>query len=290
MQEIWKSLKGIVELGDYYEVSNLGRVRSIDRKVNSRNGKRLVKGKILKQQVDKYGYMRVHCYMNNKSKQYQVHRLVALSFISNPDNKPQVNHKDGNKQNNRVDNLEWSTNKENVKHAFSIGLKEGIKGEENVNAKLTENDVVDIYNLYKTNKYSMKDLADKFNTSETNVYDIVNRKRWKHLNLGEPITRDMSDSFLYNDKKIIDKVILMYSNRKSLRSIANELRISRPIVVKILKNNGIKIKTNYTKLSKSQKDEVVDLYNTGKYTKTELSKMFNVSRPTIRKIVNESDV
>lgn len=290
MQEIWKSLKGIVEYGDYYEVSNLGRVRSIDRRVNSRNGKRLVKGKILKQQVDKYGYMRVHCYMNNKSKQYQVHRLVALSFISNPDNKPQVNHKDGNKQNNRVDNLEWSTNKENVEHAFSIGLNEGIKGEENVNAKLTENDVVNIYNLYKTNKYSMKDLADKFNTSETNVYDIVNRKRWKHLNLGEPITRDMSDSFLYNDKKIIDKVISMYSNRKSLRSIANKLKISRPIVVKILKNNGIEIKTNYTKLSKSQKDEVVDLYNTGKYTKTELSKMFNVSRPTIRKIVSESDV
>lgn len=290
MQEIWKSLKGIVEYGNYYEVSNLGRVRSIDRRVNSRNGKRLVKGQILKQWIDKDGYCRVTLNLNQRKKHYGIHRLVALSFIKNPENKPQVNHKDGNKQNNRVDNLEWLTNKENVVHAFSIGLNEGIKGEENVNAKLAESDVVNIYNLYKTNKYSMKDLADKFNTSETNVYDIVNRKKWKHLNLGEPITRDMLDSFLYNDKKIIDKVISMYSNKKSLRSIANELRISRPIVVKILKNNGIKIKTNYTKLSKSQKDEIVALYNTGKYTKTELSEMFNVSRPTIRKIVNESDV
>ena len=209
MQEIWKSLKEIVEYGDNYEVSNLGRVRSIDRRVNSRNGKRLVKGQILKQQIDRYGYCRVHCYLNGKGRNYQVHRLVALSFIPNLENKPQVNHKDGNKQNNRIDNLEWSTNKENVEHAFSIGLNEGIKGEENVNAKLTESDVVEIYNLYKTNKYSTTELASIFNTSATNVFNIVSRNLLKYLDIGEPIIRDMSESLLSNDNNLVKNIISM---------------------------------------------------------------------------------
>jgi predicted DNA-binding protein YlxM (UPF0122 family) len=285
MQEIWKSLKGIVEYGDYYEVSNLGRVRSVDRRVNSRNGKRLVKGQILKQQVDKYGYMRVYCYLNGKGRNYQVHRLVALSFIPNLENKPQVNHKDGNKQNNHIDNLEWSTNKENMKHAFSIGLNEGIKGEENVNAKLTENDVVNIYNLYKTNKYSMKDLADKFNTSETNVFNIVSRNSWKHLDIGEPIIRDTSESLLSRDDNLVKNIISMYKNRLSLRKISENTGVSRTTVKDILKSNGFKIEPNYIKLSDEDKCKIKELYETGLYNKTELANMFNVSRPTIRKIV-----
>jgi hypothetical protein len=85
------------------------------------------KEKILTQAIDRYGYMRVCLCINNKILNKQVHRLVAEAFIDNPDNKPQVNHKDTNKKNNRVDNLEWNTIIENQQHAWEMGLKETVR-------------------------------------------------------------------------------------------------------------------------------------------------------------------
>lgn len=79
-------------------------------------------GIYLKQQIDNKGYMRVRVTVNGNRKQIKVHRAVAEAFIPNPFNKPQVNHKDGNKQNNRADNLEWVTNEENAAHALKSGL------------------------------------------------------------------------------------------------------------------------------------------------------------------------
>lgn len=79
-------------------------------------------GVYLKQQQDNKGYMRVRVTINRKKKQIKVHRAVAEAFVPNPQNKQQVNHKDGNKQNNRADNLEWVTNKENASHAIDHGL------------------------------------------------------------------------------------------------------------------------------------------------------------------------
>lgn len=113
MKEIWKDIKGYE---GYYHVSNLGRVRSLDRyvaTVGNSSGQRLIKGK-LKEQNDwnaKNGgsYYAVILSKNNISVRYAVHRLVAEAFIPNPDNLPCINHKDENKHNNNVDNLEWCT-------------------------------------------------------------------------------------------------------------------------------------------------------------------------------------
>lgn len=80
-------------------------------------------GEPIKQQRNKFGYMNVSLYKDKHNKQYKVHRLVAMSFIPNPDNKPQVNHIDGNKENNNVNNLEWCTCKENIKHSCDNGLR-----------------------------------------------------------------------------------------------------------------------------------------------------------------------
>lgn len=112
-EEIWRSLAGVVENGDNYEVSNYGKVRRF-------STKRL---RITKE--DKDGYPRVDLWLDNTCKNYQVHRLVAHAFITKVEGKHQVNHIDGTKNNNHVDNLEWVSNSENQLHAIKLGLIDG---------------------------------------------------------------------------------------------------------------------------------------------------------------------
>lgn len=112
--EIWKDIEGYEGL---YKISNLGRVMSCERYVRTcGNGKRLVESKILKQSKCPGGYNEVGLWKKNKSKTYLVHRFVAKAFLENPNNYPEVNHKDENKDNNCVDNLEWCTSKYNANY------------------------------------------------------------------------------------------------------------------------------------------------------------------------------
>lgn len=119
------------------------------------------------------GYMRVRL----DEKTFQWHRIIGLTFIPNPDNKPQINHKNGIKTDNQVENLEWVTNQENRDHAMqnklhSIG--------ENHNSKLSEIDVLNIYKLYKKG-VTRKEISHIYNIAYVTVCMILQGNRWKHL-------------------------------------------------------------------------------------------------------------
>ena len=133
-----------------FEISNLGRVK------NSKTGK------IRKRSFDKDGYVLAVIRETGirKSISKKVHRLVAQYFILNPENKPEVNHKDGNKQNNNIGNLEWATTRENKKHAKKTGLYKS--GDAFSNTKTRDGDIIAILLLIKLRKLSYKKIREQF--------------------------------------------------------------------------------------------------------------------------------
>ena len=110
------------------------------------------------------------------TKSVLVNRVVALRFLPNPDNLPQVNHIDGNKENNAVSNLEWASGSDNERHAHRTGLKTG-RGSANSNAKLTANEVCEIRN----SKQTAAELSKQFGVSRSTIVNILNKKTWRHI-------------------------------------------------------------------------------------------------------------
>jgi len=170
--EIWKTTKE-----DYrFEVSNLGNIRVIYK--NHRGVLTYVeedKRVIWKcKKLARRGYVVI----NMSRRRFFVHRLVASNFLENPHNKPQVNHIDAVKNNNKLSNLEWCTNRENVDHAFELGLCP--KGENSKASKLKEQDILCIKDLLKekNTKYS---IAKLYGVSRNTIHDIKEGITWKHV-------------------------------------------------------------------------------------------------------------
>lgn len=174
---------------DDFLVSSDGRVRSLDRTVYSaipqHNGSRIVRGKEKSLQLHKKtGYVMVHA----KGKLLLLHRLVAKAFIPNPQELPEVNHKDGNKQNNRVDNLEWITRHQNARHAHNNGFydnarklsSERNRGAGSHLARMNETSVKEI-RQFRADGFSCAWIANRYGITASNVSAIVNRKTWKHI-------------------------------------------------------------------------------------------------------------
>lgn len=175
--EIWKP---IPDYEGFYEVSNLGRVRSVSRFVMNHYTKEWREGKVLKPYVTPQGYYNVKLSKLGVKDKHNIHRLVASAFIPNCENKRTVNHKNGIKTDNRVENLEWATYSENIKHAYDNGLKERKAtsfAENHHKTNLKNTDVVDIYN----STLSTKELSIKYGISYDVIQKIRLKKTWKSV-------------------------------------------------------------------------------------------------------------
>lgn len=175
MEEFWK----VCIFSENYLISNLGNIQNI------KNGKFLNAG------INSEGYKSIGLSINKKPKRFNIHRLLMLTFKSNEYfDGAVVNHKDGNKLNNNLDNLEWCTVKENNIHAIKIGLKNLeylknikrpiLKGETNGRSKLKEFQIKEIKELYEKGMFH-KDIAKIYNVSRVCITQIINNKKWKHV-------------------------------------------------------------------------------------------------------------
>jgi len=175
MTELWLPIPNYEGL---YEVSNYGRVRSLDREIpHSRYGIQIRKGCMLRSQIGYGGYIYVQLHKKGNKNTQSVHTLVLTTFVGNRPENCECNHIDGNITNNNVTNLEWVSHQRNIQHAYDIGLSSN-KGTNNGGAKLTDKQIRQIRS-YK--KISNKELSQIFGVSRKTIWSIRNDKSWKHI-------------------------------------------------------------------------------------------------------------
>lgn len=168
--EEWRFIKGYEGI---YEISNLGRAKSL-------NYNKTKQVKVLKQGLGSNGYLTICLYKSGTKFTKTVHSLVAKTFILNPYNKSDVNHKakDGDKTRNTVSNLEWNTESENSQHSYDNNFSIASKGE-CYKSKLTEKEVLEIRN--NNSGITQKAMAELYSVDRVTISDIKRRKSWKHI-------------------------------------------------------------------------------------------------------------
>lgn len=175
--EFWKDIKGYE---GHYQVSNLGKVKSLARIVESRKGVFLnKKEKFLSDWNCGKGYRKVKLSKDAIEKSIRVHRLVAETFLSNPKAKLEVNHINGIKDDNRVENLEWCTSSENTLHALNFKLKLSQKGSQHGMSKLNEKQVLEIRAIGRSK--TLKEISKIYNVDMSLISSILLNKIWNHI-------------------------------------------------------------------------------------------------------------
>lgn len=163
MAVYWRDIPG---WEGYYQASTDGRIRSVNRVIEVDGKKRNWKGRILTLFPDKDGYLRVKLCRNGKYPTHKVHRLVASTFLLSEPNEKQVNHKDGNKQNNDVSNIHWCTPAENRRHAFMIGI--------GIGKRLTDKELSEIRSKYARGEITQEKLSAEYGVSIMSIYNAIN--------------------------------------------------------------------------------------------------------------------
>jgi hypothetical protein len=197
--EIWKDVLGFE---GYYQISNKGRIKSLERCVKGKNKSYLtLKSRLYEGYVCKKGYIRMTLSKNHKMIRKYVHNLVADAFIPNIHNKPQINHRDGNKKNNIVDNLEWCTCIENISHAKENNLLNPLYGEYHGCAKLLNKDICLIRKELRTK--TSRSLSKKYNVSESVISQI--KQNTTYIKKLPPTKEEIRKvSSFYNKVEIFD--------------------------------------------------------------------------------------
>lgn len=167
--EQWKD---IIDYEGLYRISILGRVMSLNY-----NGTGEIK--IMKYRIGQVGYRIINFHKNLKRKTKTIHRLLALHFIDNPENKKEVNHIDGIKSNYNIENLEWCTRSENKIHAHRIGLEKTRKGSKSNFSILTEEQVIEIRKIGSS--MLQREIGVIYGVNRITIGDILRRKNWKHI-------------------------------------------------------------------------------------------------------------
>ena len=172
-KEIWKDILGYE---NKYQVSDLGRVKGLDRVVKTKNGRtQYKKGTILKNKMGTNGYYYVCLYKNNKQKTFMIHSLVALNFIGDRPYKNDICHINGNRLDNRVSNLKYDTRAENFNDMYRQGKK-------NPKGKLSVEDVLEIRKMRKEENVPYKELAIIFGVSESTIGYVVTKRSYWYIN------------------------------------------------------------------------------------------------------------
>jgi hypothetical protein len=184
MTELWLPVVGYE---GYYEVSNIGRVRSVDRKVIYADGRIFMyQGKVLSYNVNKInGALMVHLYKNAKRMAYTVHRLVLSAFSPTCDSTLEVNHKNGNRADNSVDNLEWCTRKENMQHGFRTGLINNT-GTNHGNNVYNDLQIIEAKVMLKKG-FSLGEIETKTGVKKATLHQIKAKKQWNHVVIGDDL-------------------------------------------------------------------------------------------------------
>lgn len=175
--EIWKDVPGFEGC---YQASDLGRIKSLKRIVISKRGVAMPKPELIRKgSITKQKYIEMRLSKNGVKKNYKVHRLILSAFCPNNDPSLECNHKDGNKQNNKLENLEWVTPSQNSLHAHRILKSKNNKGLNNPRAKLTPLKVDTIKRLYFEDCLAQTEIAKMFCVNQTQISRIVLNKAWK---------------------------------------------------------------------------------------------------------------
>lgn len=183
MAETINNIMPVVGYESFYLISDNGTITSKDRKIATRWGGFFIrKARIMKTKLDRYGYKCVGLMRDDGVKKYfTTHRLVGLTFIQNPYNLPQVNHKNNIKTDNRVENLKWGTVLSNSSEAAQDGLYKPIRGSKNASSILTESDVSVIRKIYAMGNITQREIAKKYKVHYVTIWDIIHKKNWAHI-------------------------------------------------------------------------------------------------------------
>jgi hypothetical protein len=230
MLEVWKDVIGYEGL---YQVSNFGNVKSLGNEFSR-------KERLLKLSFQSKGYLTVVLQKDTKRKMVLVHRLVAEHFIPNINNKPQVNHINGIKTDNRLENIEWVSHRENLDHAIENNLV--LKGDKNPTSKLKENEVITIHDfLFKG--VCIEVLSKRYNIAFDIISGIRSGRYWKYLKL--PKIKGRASKTSLEDIITIEKLLL---ENRTINNIHELTGFSAHLIKRVENGDYKQLKAIYEKL------------------------------------------